>query len=72
MAVRKGKRVLEYVYPKVHDGKNVVYDLRHSNPNLGTDEKTDAYVGGANWAMCYVTAAIAVKRAQTSDDIFLR
>jgi hypothetical protein len=71
MAVMNGKRVLEYACKKVHDGKNVVYDLRHSNPNLGTDEKTDAYIGGANWAMYYV-AAIAVKVAQTSDDIFLR
>ena len=66
-----GKRVLEYGYPKVHDGKNVVYDLRHSNPNLGIDEKTDAYIGGANWGMYYV-AAIGVKLAELSDDIFIK
>ena len=66
-----GKRVLEYGYPKVHDGKNVVYDLRHSNPNLGIDEKTDAYIGGANWGMYYV-AAIGVKLAEMSDDIFTK
>src|SRR6185436_20880908 len=43
------ERVLEYGYPKVHDGKNVFYDLRHSNPVLGINEENDAYVGGAGW-----------------------
>ncbi len=71
MTVMHGKRVLEYGYPKVHDGKNVVYDLRHSNPNLGIDEETDAYIGGANWGMYYV-AAIGVKLAELSDDIFIK
>ncbi len=65
------ERVLEYGYPKVHDGKNVVYDLRHSNPKLGIDEKTDAYIGGANWGMYYL-AAIAVKMAQLSDNIYTK
>ena len=71
MTVMFGKRVLEYGYPKVHDGKNVVYDLRHPNPNLGIDEKTDAYIGGPSWGMYYV-AAVAVKIAQMSDDIFAK
>jgi hypothetical protein len=71
MTVMHGKRVLEYGYPKVHDGKNVVYDLRHSNPRLGIDEKTDAYIGGANWGMYYF-AAIAVKLAEMSDDFFTK
>jgi hypothetical protein len=71
MTAMEGKRVLEYGYPKVHDGKNVVYDLRHSNPKLGVDEKTDAYIGGANWSMYYV-AAIAVKLAELSDDFFTK
>jgi hypothetical protein len=71
MTVMHGKRVLEFGYPKVHDGKNVVYDLRHSNPRLGVDEKTDAYIGGANWGMYYV-AAVAVKLAQMTDDIFTK
>ncbi len=66
-----GERVLEYGYPKVHDGKNVVYDLRHSNPKLGIDEKTDAYIGGANWGMYYV-AAVAVTLAQMSDDFYTK
>ena len=71
MTAVEGTRVLEYGYPKVHDGKNVVYDLRHSNPKLGIDEKTDAYIGGANWGMYYV-AAIAVKVAQLSDNIYTK
>ncbi|MGZ6230541.1 MAG: hypothetical protein ACXWMO_07235 [Syntrophales bacterium] len=71
ITVMHGKRVLEYGYPKVHDGKNVVYDLRHSNPRLGVDERTDAYIGGANWGMYYV-AAIAVKLAELSDDFFTK
>jgi hypothetical protein len=71
MTVMHGKRVLEYGYPKVHDGKNVVYDLRHSNPKLGIDQKTDAYVGGANWGMYYF-AAVAVILAQTSNDFYIK
>jgi len=71
MTVMHGKRVLEYGYPKVHDGKNVVYDLRHSNPKLGIDQKTDAYIGGANWGMYYF-ATVAVRLAQMSDDLFTK
>ena len=71
MTVMHGQRVLEYGYPKVHDGKNVLYDLRHPNPTLGIDEKTDAFIGGANWGQYYV-AAIGVKLAEMSDDIFTK
>jgi hypothetical protein len=71
MTVMHGKRVLEYGYPKVHDGKNVVYDLRHPNPKLGIDKKTDAYIGGANWGMYYVAAA-AVALARMSDDLYTK
>lgn len=66
-----GKRVLEYGFPKVHDGKNVVYDLRHPNPSLGIDEKTDAFIGGANWGQYYV-AAIGVKLAELTNDMFVK
>ena len=71
MTVMHGKRVLEYGYPKVHDGKNVLYDLRHPNPTLGIDEKTDAFIGGANWGQYYV-AAIGVKLAELTGDIFAK
>ncbi|HZV70255.1 MAG TPA: hypothetical protein VFG10_11955 [Saprospiraceae bacterium] len=65
------ERVLEYGYPKVHDGKNVFYDLRHSNPTLGIDEKDDAYVGGAGWAQYYF-GIIGYKLADQADDIFTK
>jgi hypothetical protein len=71
MTVMHGKRVLEYGYPKVHDGKNVVYDLSHSNPKLGIDPKTDAYIGGANWGMYYFAAA-AVRLTQMSEDFYTK
>ncbi|MBK9982487.1 MAG: hypothetical protein IPP15_08690 [Saprospiraceae bacterium] len=63
------ERVLEYGYPKVHDGKNVFYDLRHSNPTLGIDEKDDAYVGGAGWAQYYF-GIIGYKLAEKAENIF--
>ena len=44
MTVMGGVRVLDFGYPKVHDGKNVLYDLRHPNVRLGIDEKTAAIV----------------------------
>jgi uncharacterized membrane protein YuzA (DUF378 family) len=71
MTVMGGVRVLEYGYPKVHDGKNVLYDLKHPDLTLGIDEKTDAYIGGANWGHYYV-AAVGVKLAELTDDIFAK
>ncbi|MFZ2196460.1 MAG: hypothetical protein WAV13_01915, partial [Thermodesulfovibrionales bacterium] len=71
MTVMGGVRVLEYGYPKVHDGKNILYDLNHPNLTLGIDEKTDAYIGGANWGHYYV-AAVGVKLAELTDDIFAK
>jgi hypothetical protein len=71
MTVMHGKRVLAYGYPKVHDGKNVLYDLRHPNPTLGIDERTDAFIGGANWGQYYV-AAVGVRLAELSDDLYVR
>jgi len=71
MTVMGGVRVLEYGYPKVHNGKNVLYDLKHPNLTLGIDEKTDAYIGGANWGHYYI-AAVGVKLAELTDDIFAR
>ncbi|MFZ1677202.1 MAG: hypothetical protein WAT91_08015, partial [Saprospiraceae bacterium] len=65
------ERVLEYGYPKVHDGKNVFYDLRHSNPTLGIDEKDDAYVGGAGWAQYYF-GIIGYKLTEKTENIFTK
>src|SRR4029079_17155193 len=64
-----GQRVLKYGYPKVHDGKNVFYDLPHKDTKLGIDAKTDAYVGGTGWLHYYV-AAVAVKIASVSNNMY--
>lgn len=69
MTVVGAQRVLAFGYPKVHDGKNVFYDLRHTNPKLGIDEATDAYVGGTGWGHYYF-GALAVKFADGVDDIY--
>lgn len=71
MTAMGGVRVLEFGYPKVHDGKNVFYDLRHSNASLGIDKKTDAYIGGANWGQYYF-ATLGIKLAELSDDLFTK
>lgn len=71
MTVMGGVRVLQYGYPKVHDGKNVFYDLLHPDTSLGIDEKTDAYIGGANWGQYYF-ATLGIKLAEISDDIFTK
>ncbi|MFN0050354.1 MAG: hypothetical protein ACKVOU_14620 [Cytophagales bacterium] len=71
MTVVGAQRVLEFGYPKVHDGKNVFYDLRHSNPKLGIDEATDAYVGGTSWGHYYF-ATIGVKLAEGFNDIYTK
>ncbi len=65
------QRVIEYGYPKVHDGRNVFYDLRHDNPTLGIDKNTDAYIGGAGWAPYYFSAPfVAISRLIS--DLYLK
>ncbi len=71
MTVMGGVRVLQFGYPKVHDGKNVFYDLAYYDTSLGIDPKTDAYIGGANWGQYYV-AALGVTLAEASDDLFVK
>ena len=61
------ERVLDYGYPKVHDGRNIFYDLRHDDMTLGIDKKTDAYIGGAGWAPYYFAAPFAALARFTSD-----
>jgi hypothetical protein len=71
MTVMGGVRVLEFGYPKVHDGRNVFYDLMHPNASLGIDERTDAYIGGASWGQYYF-AVPGIKLAEMSDDLFTK
>ncbi|MEO8085708.1 MAG: hypothetical protein ABI763_02750 [Bacteroidota bacterium] len=66
-----GERVLKFGYPKVHDGKNVLYDLNHPDYSIGIDNQTDAFIADANWAMYYVAAA-GVKVASFTDDIYMK
>lgn len=65
------QRVLDYGYPKVHDGRNVFYDLRHDDMTLGIDKKTDAYIGGAGWGHYYFTAPF-VALSQFVSDLYLK
>ena len=46
-----GHRIIEFGYPKVHDGRNVVYQFG-SNIALGVDERSDAYIG-TTWGHFY-------------------
>jgi hypothetical protein len=66
-----GQRVLRFGYPKVHDGKNVLYDLNHPDYSIGIDEETDAFIAGANWAMYYLAAA-GVWAASAADNVYLK
>ena len=64
------ERVIQFGYPKVHDGKNVFYDLRHSNPKLGINEE-DAYIGGTGWGHYYY-GVIGYKLTEKFDDLYLK
>jgi hypothetical protein len=56
MTAMQGSRVLRFGYPKVHDGTNVLYDFEHSDPTLGIDASTDAFIGGTSWGHYYFVA----------------
>lgn len=71
MTVVGAQRVMEFGFPKVHDGKNVFYDLRHDNPELGIDPETDAYIGGAGWGQYYF-GTIGVAIAQNFSDNYTK
>ncbi len=69
--VMHGKRVLEYGYPKVFDGKNYVYPIYLPNQQgLAIDSTTNAYLGNA-WAMFY-WASIGVGLAEQTDDLYTK
>jgi hypothetical protein len=48
------RRIIEFGYPKVHDGRNVVYQFG-SNIAIGVDERRDAYIG-TTWGQFYFAA----------------
>ncbi len=59
------RRIIEFGYPKVHDGRNVVYQFG-SNIALGVDERSDAYIG-TTWGQFYF-AAPGVRWAESVAD----
>ncbi|MDR1112662.1 MAG: hypothetical protein LBL18_02725, partial [Bacteroidales bacterium] len=63
--------VLEYGYPKVHGERNVFYDLLHTNPTIGINEKDDAFVGSSSWGQYYYSI-IGHKLAEQTDDLYTK
>jgi hypothetical protein len=59
------RRIIEFGYPKVHDGRNVVYQFG-SDIAVGVDERRDAYIG-TTWGQFYF-AALGVRWAEGVDD----
>ncbi|MEJ2691326.1 MAG: hypothetical protein P8130_15565, partial [Deltaproteobacteria bacterium] len=62
-------RVLQYGYPKVHDGKNVLY-VYPVDMNIGTREKYDLYT--ANPLLGYYWAAPGVFLAKFADNFYTK
>lgn len=65
-----GQRVLQFGYPKVHDGKNTLYFVDLPDKTLAIKRGSDAYVG-TQWSHFYV-AAVGVAAASRVDDIYVK
>jgi hypothetical protein len=65
-----GQSILNHGYPKIHDGKNVLYPLRHPDLSLGEDKKTDAFIG-SGWGGFYFST-IGIMAASLSDDLYVK
>ncbi len=64
------QRVLQFGYPVVDDGRNILNMLETEDKSIGVHEATNAYTAHA-WAQFY-WAAIGVKLAQLTNDIYLQ
>ena len=64
------RRTMEFGYPKVHDGKNVLHMIRGINKHIAINESTDAYTG-FTWGMIYF-GIIGELLASTTNDIYLK
>ena len=64
-------RILEFGYPKVHDGKNVFDDFYYNDRKLGINEKDDAFIGGSGWGHYYF-GTIGYKLAANTDDPYAK
>ena len=62
-------RILNYGYPKVHDGKNVV-NISGAPDEIAIDEKSDAYLGHV-WGQYYF-CAMGEFFARKINDIYLK
>lgn len=62
-----GSRILEYGFPKVHDGKNIVYESS-VRMNTGVYKEWDAFLAGS-W-LTYYFAAVGVFFAKWVEDIY--
>jgi hypothetical protein len=69
MTAMGSERVIQFGYPKVHDGKNMFYDLKYTNDTLGINTKDDAYIGGTNWGHYYY-GVIGYQLAEKTDDLY--
>jgi len=60
-----GDRILDYGYPKIHDGRNVIYELL-APLEVGTKKANDAYIG-STWGQYYFAAPGAAWARGTDD-----
>lgn len=63
------ERILEFGYPKIHDGRNTVYELA-APLEIGTKEPSDAYIG-STWGQYYF-AVPGVAAARLADGLYTR
>ena len=59
------ERILDFGYPKVHDGKNVVFELQ-AELDVGLKEEYDAYIG-STWGQYYFATLGAFAARQVED-----
>lgn len=65
-----GQRILQFGYPKVHDGKNTLYFVDLPDKAIAIKRGWDAYVG-TPWSHFYL-AAVGVFMASRIDNIYLK
>lgn len=63
------KRVLQFGYPKVHDGKNIPLQASPSDVDLITDKKTDALLE-SDWIQYYFSAPFVFVASKTNNLYF--
>lgn len=65
-----GTRVLQYGYPKVHDGKNTLCHFELPDKTIAIDPRTDAYIG-SGWGQFYL-AALGAAFAERTGDLYAK